>query len=158
MEEITLADLMEKKQAMSFESAQEEGTEELEGKLAGVKNYCIAVQEQGEDIIFLRKIQRGGADHSYGIQVARLAGLPTKVIKRSGQILKQLNAADITKKAKKIAVESKEQAEEQARQVDMFTMGETLLTEELKALDVMAMTPMEALQKLFDLQNKAKGL
>lgn len=131
---------------------------ELEGKLAGVKNYCIAVQEQGEDIIFLRKIQRGGADHSYGIQVARLAGLPTKVIKRSGQILKQLNAADITKKAKKIAVESKEQAEEQARQVDMFTMGETLLTEELKALDVMAMTPMEALQKLFDLQNKAKGL
>ena len=131
---------------------------ELEGKLAGVKNYCIAVQEQGEDIIFLRKIQCGGADHSYGIQVARLAGLPTKVIKRSGQILKQLNAADITKKAKKIAVESKEQAEEQARQVDMFTMGETLLTEELKALDVMAMTPMEALQKLFDLQNKAKGL
>ena len=84
--------------------------------------------------------------------------MPTKVIKRSGQILKQLNAADITKKAKKIAGESKERAEEQARQVDMFTMGETLLTEELKALDMMAMTPMEALQKLFDLQNKAKGL
>ena len=56
---------------------------ELEGKLSGVKNYCITVQEQGEDIIFLRKIKRGGADHSYGVQVARLAGLPQKVIKKS---------------------------------------------------------------------------
>ena len=56
---------------------------ELEGKLDGVKNYCIAVQEQGEDIIFLRKIQRGGADHSYGVQVAKLAGLPVKIIKRA---------------------------------------------------------------------------
>ena len=131
---------------------------ELEGKLAGVKNYCIAVQEQGEDIIFLRKIQRGGADHSYGVQVARLAGLPPKVIKRSNQILKQLNAADITKKAKKIAVESQEQQEETVQQVNMFNMGEMQLTEELKQLDVMAMTPIEALQKLFDLQKKAKGM
>lgn len=131
---------------------------ELEGKLAGVKNYCIAVQEQGEDIIFLRKIQRGGADHSYGVQVARLAGLPPKVIKRSNQILKQLNAADITKKAKKIALESQEQQEETVQQVNMFNMGEMQLTEELKQLDVMAMTPIEALQKLFDLQKKAKGM
>ncbi|MBQ5709214.1 MAG: DNA mismatch repair protein MutS, partial [Anaerotignum sp.] len=131
---------------------------ELEGKLSGVKNYCIAVQEQGEDIIFLRKIQRGGADHSYGVQVARLAGLPNKVIRRSGQILKQLNAADITKKAKKIAVESKEQQEETAKQIDMFNMAETQLADELCKLDVMAMTPIEALQTLFELQKKAKGM
>ncbi len=131
---------------------------ELEGKLSGVKNYCIAVQEQGEDIIFLRKIQRGGADHSYGVQVARLAGLPNKVIRRSGQILKQLNAADITKKAKKIAVESKEQAEETAKQIDMFHIAETQLADEILKLDVMAMTPIDALQTLFELQKKAKGL
>lgn len=130
---------------------------ELEGQLAGVKNYCIAVQEQGEDILFLRKIQRGGADHSYGVQVAKLAGLPPKVIRRSNQILKKLNAADITKKAKKIAVESAEQQEE-VQQVDMFTMSETLISDELKQMDIMAMTPMEALQKLFDLQKKAKGI
>ena len=131
---------------------------ELEGKLPGVKKYCIAVQEQGEDIIFLRKIQRGGADHSYGIQVAKLAGLPNKVIRRSGQILKQLNAADITKKAKKIAVESKEQAEEAAQQIDMFHIAQTQLMDEILKLDVMAMTPIDALQALFELQKKARGL
>ena len=131
---------------------------ELEGKLDGVKNYCIAVQEQGEDIIFLRKIQRGGADHSYGVQVAKLAGLPVKIIKRSNQILKQLNAADITKKAKKLAEQSKEQQEQQAQQVDMFAMVETQIADELKQMDVMAMTPIDALQALFALQKKAKGL
>lgn len=131
---------------------------ELEGKLSGVKNYCVAVQEQGEDIIFLRKIQRGGADHSYGVQVAKLAGLPNKVIRRSGQILKQLNAADITKKTKKIAVESKENMEETAKQVDMFHVAEHQMIDEILKLDVMAMTPIEALQTLFELQKKAKGM
>ena len=92
------------------------------------------------------------------MQVARLAGLPNKVIRRSGQILKQLNAADITKKAKKIAVESKEQQEETAKQIDMFNMAETQLADELCKLDVMAMTPIEALQTLFELQKKAKGM
>lgn len=131
---------------------------ELEGKLIGVKNYCISVKEQGEDIIFLRKINRGGADHSYGIQVARLAGLPQKVIKRSNEILKQLNAADITKKAKKIAKESKEQSEEIGKQIDVFSIKETQMIEEINKIDVMALTPIEALQVLFDLQKKAKGL
>ena len=131
---------------------------ELEGKLSGVKNYCIVVQEQGEDIIFLRKIKRGVADHSYGVQVARLAGLPRKVIKRSGQILKQLNAADITKKAKKIASESAAQAEEEAKQVELFNLKENQLADDLCKLDIMSLTPIEALQVLFDLQKKAKGL
>ncbi|WP_352401054.1 DNA mismatch repair protein MutS [Anaerotignum sp.] len=131
---------------------------ELEGKLPGVKNYCIAVQEVGEDIIFLRKIKRGGADHSYGVQVAKLAGLPPKVIRRSGQILKQLNAADITKKAKKIAVESRENSEEAAKQIDMFSIAENIMIDEICKLDVMSMTPIEALQTLFELQQKARGL
>ena len=127
-------------------------------KLPGVKNYRISIEEQGEDIIFLRKIQRGGANNSYGIQVARLAGLPIKVIRRSGEILKQLNAADIAKKTKKIASTSKEATEDIAKQVDMFMMQETQIIDEINKLDVMAMTPMEALQFLFDLQKKVKGM
>ncbi|MPN32312.1 DNA mismatch repair protein MutS [bioreactor metagenome] len=131
---------------------------ELEGKLPGVKNYCISVQEQGEDIIFLRKIKRGGADHSYGVQVARLAGLPQKVIKRANAILKKLNAADIAKKTKKLAFEAKEAAEETAAQVDMFNIKETQIIDEINKIDVMSLTPIQALQTLFDLQNKTKGM
>ena len=131
---------------------------ELEGKLAGVKNYCITAKEKGEDIIFLRKIVRGGADHSYGIQVARLAGLPAKVIKRSGQILKQLNTADITKKAKKLSKESEENSTQTTTQMDMFSIQETQIIDEINKIDVMNLTPMEAMQTLFDLQKKVKGL
>ena len=131
---------------------------ELEGQLRGVKNYCIMVKEQGDDIIFLRKIKRGGADHSYGVQVARLAGLPHIVIKRAGQILKKLNAADITKKAKKLAAESREKVEEVAAQLDFSELINVQLADELNKLDVLKMTPMEAMQALFDLQKKAKGL
>ena len=68
---------------------------EFEGTMEGVHNYCIAVKENGDDIVFLRKIIKGGADNSYGIQVAKLAGLPAKVIHRSKEILQQLNDADI---------------------------------------------------------------
>lgn len=130
---------------------------ELEGKLEGVKNYCITVEEDGEDIIFLRKIVRGGAQHSYGIQVARLAGLPRKVITRSKQILKKLDAADINKKTRKLAEDSRSNAED-AQQMDMFTAKETLLSEELQKIDVMSLTPIEAIQTLFDLQKKSKGM
>ena len=131
---------------------------ELEGKLPGVKNYCITVKEEGEDIIFLRKIKRGGADHSYGVQVARLAGLPNKVIKRANVILKKLNAADIAKKTKKLADEAKEAVEESAMQMDMFNMQETQIIDEINKIDVMSLTPIQALQTLFDLQNKIKGM
>ena len=131
---------------------------ELEGKLSGVKNYCISVKEDGDDIIFLRKIKRGGADHSYGIQVARLAGLPNVVIKRSKEILKQLNAADITKKAKKIAESSKDNLENTGAQLDMFNIKENQILDELDKLDIMSMSPIEALQTLFELQKKARGM
>ena len=76
---------------------------ELEGTISGVNNYCIAVKEQGDDIVFLRKIIRGGADKSYGIQVAKLAGVPDSVIARAKEIAEELSGADITAKAKEIA-------------------------------------------------------
>ncbi len=131
---------------------------ELEGKLSGVKNYCITVEEHNDDIVFLRKIVRGGADNSYGIQVGKLAGLPKKVIKRAHEILKQLNTADITKKAKKISKQSEEEIEKTSRQMDMFTMNETQIIDEINKIDIMKLTPIEALQTLFDLQKKTKGL
>lgn len=131
---------------------------ELEGKLSGVKNYCITVKEQGEDIIFLRKIVRGGADHSYGVQVGRLAGLPNKVIKRANEILKQLNAADITKKAKRLAKEAEVNSSVTSTQMDVFTINDTQLADEINKIDVMSLTPIQALQTLFDLQKKTKGM
>ncbi len=78
---------------------------ELEGKLKSVNNYCIAVKEKGDDIVFLRKIVKGGADKSYGIQVAKLAGVPELVINRAKDIVKQLSANDITETVKNISVE-----------------------------------------------------
>jgi DNA mismatch repair protein MutS len=131
---------------------------ELEGKLSGVKNYCITVKEQGEDIIFLRKIVRGGADHSYGVQVGKLAGLPNKVIKRANEILKQLNAADITKKAKRLAKEAEANSAITSQQMDVFTINDTQLADEINKIDVMSLTPIQALQTLFDLQKKTKGM
>ena len=76
---------------------------ELEGSLSGVNNYCIAVKEQGDSIVFLRKIVRGGADKSYGIQVAKLAGVPEPVIARAKVLVEELSAADITVRAEEIA-------------------------------------------------------
>lgn len=76
---------------------------ELEGTLSGVNNYCIAVKEQGDDIVFLRKIVKGGADKSYGIQVAKLAGVPAPVIDRAKELVEELSDADITARAKEIA-------------------------------------------------------
>jgi len=130
---------------------------ELEGKLSGVKNYCITVQEHNDDIVFLRKIVRGGADNSYGIQVGKLAGLPKKVISRAHDILRQLNTADITKKAKKLSKQAAQQPE-LTPQMDMFSMKETQIIDEINKIDVMKLTPIEALQALYDLQSKAKGM
>lgn len=80
---------------------------ELEGKLPGVNNYCIAVKERGDDIVFLRKIVKGGADKSYGIQVAKLAGVPDSVINRAKELVEELVSADITATVKDIASEGK---------------------------------------------------
>ena len=132
---------------------------ELEGQLSGVKNYCVAIKESGEDIIFLRKIQRGSGDQSYGIEVAKLAGLPGWVVKRAQEILEELLQKDVAKKASNI--KAKKQVEEDPLQISLFGSGDSekeALLEELKGLSVMEMTPLQAMQTLYDLQNKAKTL
>ena len=131
---------------------------ELEDRLPGVKNYRIAIEEQGEEIIFLRKIQKGSANNSYGIQVAKLAGLPTKVIRRSKEILKQLNDADINKKAEQIAVDSKQEIDDIIQPINYIAMEESEIIDEINDIDVMAITPMQALQILFDLQKKIREI
>lgn len=130
---------------------------ELEGKLTGIKNYCIAVKEKGEDIIFLRKIIRGGADDSYGIQVARLAGVPQPVIDRAKEILNELENADISKKEIKIR-KGKTPID---GQLDMFSFSncgkaKIEVADELRNMDISALTPLDALNIIYKLQQKLK--
>ncbi|MBQ1548605.1 MAG: DNA mismatch repair protein MutS [Lachnospiraceae bacterium] len=137
---------------------------ELQGKLSGVENFRIAVRENGDDIVFLRKIVPGGADKSYGIQVARLAGLPDGVIKRSKEILEKLVNNDLTENAKNLANESAQTDEyENYGQLSFnFTVpqdtdpSEREAIKELKEIDVSNMTPLEALNKLYELQKKVR--
>ena len=130
---------------------------ELEGKITGIKNYCIAVKEKGEDIIFLRKIIRGGADGSYGIQVARLAGVPQPVIDRAKEILKELEDADISKKEMKV----RKNKTPLDGQLDLFTLNTSFknrdeIYEEIKNLEVTNLTPVDALNILYRIQQKAR--
>lgn len=137
---------------------------ELEGKLGNVHNYCIAVKEKGDDIVFLRKIVKGGADKSYGIQVAKLAGVPDSVIERAKEIVEELIANDITSVAKSIVVEhgpkrKREKLDEvDLTQISLFdTLKDDDILEELKNADIGNMTPIEAMNKLYELQNKIKN-
>ena len=135
---------------------------ELEGKLPGVNNYCIAVQEKGDTIIFLRKIIKGSADKSYGIQVAKLAGVPEVVIERAKEIATELEESDITANTKNIGKKHTEEVE--PVQISLFdTMGmvaeqpkKSEVEETLKKLDISNMTPMEAMNQLYELQKKCK--
>ena len=137
---------------------------ELEGKLDSVNNYCIAVKENGDDIVFLRKIVKGGADRSYGIQVAKLAGLPDSVIERAKEIAEQLLANDITDTVKNISVDNghkhkKEHLDEvDMTQISLFdTVKDDDIIDELRSIDIGNMTPLDALNKLYQLQNKVKN-
>ena len=139
---------------------------ELEGKISNVNNYCIAVKEKGDDIVFLRKIVKGGADKSYGIQVAKLAGVPDPVINRAKEIVEELVTADITGKVKDIAVqgsETKKKTRKKLDEVDLtqFSLFDTVkdddVLNELKELDISHMTPMDAMNKLYQLQNKLRN-
>lgn len=129
---------------------------ELEGKLPGVKNYCIAVKKKGDDIIFLRKILRGGADGSYGIQVARLAGLPQCVTERAKELLRELEAADISKQR------ARRKREAMEGQVAFFIpdsnedRAEKEVIEEIKSIDISEITPLDAMNVLYRLQQKAR--
>ena len=128
---------------------------ELEGRLGGVVNYRISVKEHGEDVIFLRKIERGGADKSFGIHVAHLAGLPRPVIMRANQILARLETNDVNQASIGSSILGDE-SERAPQQVNLFESPAMDLVEELRDLDVMAMTPIDALNTLFRLQEKAR--
>ncbi|MBR2527603.1 MAG: DNA mismatch repair protein MutS [Blautia sp.] len=130
---------------------------ELEGKIDGVNNYCIAVKEKGEDIVFLRKIIQGGADKSYGIQVARLAGVPEIVIRRAKELVEELSNADIAAAVRDLTGQKKRlhYDEVDMGQMSLFdTMQDTDILEEIKSLDIGNLTPMEALNFLYNLQNR----
>ncbi len=139
---------------------------ELEGKLNAVSNYCIAVKEQGDNIVFLRKIVKGGADKSYGIQVAKLAGVPDMVIERAKELVEELSENDITASVKSIAEDSKgtkKNAEKKLDEVDLAqislfdTVKDDDIIRELEDMDLNNLTPMEALNTLNRLQNKLKN-
>ena len=139
---------------------------ELEGKLSAVSNYCIAVKEQGDNIVFLRKIVKGGADRSYGIQVAKLAGVPDMVIERAKELVEELSENDITASVKSIAEESKGGKKAASKKLDEVDLAQMSLFDtvkdddiirELKELDLNNLTPMDALNTLSQLQNKLKN-
>ena len=129
---------------------------ELEGRFPGVKNYCISVMEHGEDVIFLRKIMPGGADKSYGVHVARLAGVPAPVVARAHEIQARLEVSDINQET--ISSNILEKRKKENRQTDLFHLAQDELIDELKNLDVLSVTPMDALNILFRLREKARRL
>lgn len=133
-----------------------------------MNNYCIAVKECGDDIVFLRKIIKGGADKSYGIQVAKLAGVPETVLSRAKELVAELSDADISQKAKDIAQYSKklEKMNNQYKkindledkQMSLFdTVKDDDIISDIKELDISNMTPIDALNTLYKLQGKVKN-
>ncbi len=130
---------------------------ELEGQLEGVVNFRITAKEQGEDVIFLRKIVRGGADRSYGVSVARLAGLPKSVIARARQIMARLEVDDQARGSIGQSILDNRK-KPQDRQLGMMDFQPMELVQEVAALDVVGMTPIDALNKLFELNEKAKRI
>ncbi len=139
---------------------------ELEGKMNNVNNYCIAVKEKGDDIVFLRKIIKGGADKSYGIQVAKLAGVPDMVIDRAKEIVEQLSDNDITEKVQSIVVDNREDKKTPKKQYDEVdleqisffdTVTDEDVLKELQEINITTLTPLDALNTLYRLQNKLKN-
>ncbi|MDD6233413.1 MAG: DNA mismatch repair protein MutS [Frisingicoccus sp.] len=130
---------------------------ELEGRLSGVNNYCIAVKEQGDDIIFLRKIIQGGADRSYGIQVAKLAGIPSSVIERAKEIALSLSDADIAAKAREIALdEGHAECGNVVKEEKTAETPDDLVIAQIAALDLGRLTPLEAINLLYEYQEEIK--
>lgn len=140
---------------------------ELEGLMSGVNNYCIAVKEQGDDIVFLRKIVKGGADKSYGIQVAKLAGVPDTVINRAKELVEQLVDTDLTARTREIAGANASASSHkpvpkpddvEMSQLTLFdTVREDDIIQEIKNMELGNMTPIDALNTLYRLQTKLKN-
>ena len=141
---------------------------ELEGKIDNVSNYCVAVKEKGDDIVFLRKIIKGGADKSYGIQVAKLAGLPDLVIDRAKELLEQLTDSDITERIQSIETKAGQGSGKTGKvkhyddvdlgQMSLFeTVSDTDVLGELEQIDISNLTPLDALNTLYRLQTELKN-
>ena len=139
---------------------------ELEGKMDNVNNYCIAVKENGDDIVFLRKIIKGGADKSYGIQVAKLAGVPDMVIDRAKEIVTELTDNDITEKVQSLVKENKNDKKVKVVHyddvdIDQMSLFDTVTDEDvlkrLQEIDITTLTPMDALNTLYKLQSDLKN-
>ena len=137
---------------------------ELEGIISGVNNYCIAIKEKGDDIVFLRKIIKGGADKSYGIQVAKLAGVPDSVIERAKQLVEELVASDLTSRAREIAQSGanlparKSVAKPDEVEMSQLTLYDTVreddIIKEIREMELGRMTPIDALNLLYRFQTK----
>ena len=125
---------------------------ELEEKLEGVKNYSVAVKERGEDVIFLRKIVRGGTDESYGVHVAKLAGVPKEVLRRANEILRSLERKSILGSKKM----EKENKQVQAGQLDLYNYKLAEIAQELDKIDLNTLTPIDALNTLMKIKEKMK--
>jgi DNA mismatch repair protein MutS len=123
---------------------------ELEGEIEGAKNYNIAVKKRGDDITFLRRIVRGGADGSYGIEVAKLAGVPNSVVTRAKAILKELEEKGVV-----TVIRTESAPQEELMQMSFGSNAGEEIVDKLKAIDVNTLTPIEALQKLYELKQEA---
>ncbi|QXE17450.1 DNA mismatch repair protein MutS [Clostridium sp. 001] len=152
----------------------------LEGKIDGVKNYCVSVKEMEDNIVFLRKIIRGGADQSYGIEVAKLAGLPEEVLKRAGEILNSLESKKLKENKRadsEIALDSEYSINEKkaplknediiiekapilesTRQLGFSDIEKTNLVKDITDIDILNMTPMDGFNKLYDIIRRAKSI
>ena len=130
---------------------------ELEGHLEGVSNFCVAVKEHGEEVIFLRKITPGGADKSFGIYVARLAGVPKAVVARAQEIEARLSVNDMTQNSIGQSILNPKRRRKNEQET-LMGFSKTEFVEEVQKLDVLAMTPMEALNQLYLLKEKALKL
>ena len=123
---------------------------DLENELEGIKNYSIAVKEKGEDIIFLRKIVNGGTDESYGVHVARLAGVPKDVTKRADEVLRSIERKNVLN-GKALEKQSKKQVE---GQLDMGNYKLAELAQEIDKIDLNTLTPIDALNTLLKIKEK----
>ena len=124
---------------------------EMENTIEGVKNYNIAVKKRGDDITFLRRIVRGGADGSYGIDVAKLAGIPGTVVKRARIILKDLEENGHETQHIPAAVTVEEEEPEENLQLSLIPDSSNEIVEKLKEIDINTLTPIEAMSKLYEL-------
>ena len=128
---------------------------ELEDKVRGVKNYCVSVKEQGEDIIFLRKIVEGSTDRSYGVHVAKLAGVPESVVNRANSILKLLGRND---KAADIDIDEEIDFKYDVEPIKRKAMVLMEISNEFENMDINNITPIEAMKKLYDIKEKLKNI